>query len=44
MIIDFVLAKTTSEDAKKSEDIAVLAVLDLVHGETIEKVMTKYSS
>ena len=43
-VVDFVLAKTKSEEAAKSEDMGVQAVLDIARGETIEKVMSKYSS
>ena len=42
-VVDFVLSQTKAEEAKKSEELGVKAVLELVRGETIEKVMTKYS-
>lgn len=42
-VVDFVLSKTKNEEAIKSEDMAVQAVVDLVRGENIEKVMSKYS-
>lgn len=43
-VVDFVLSKTKSEEAFRSEELGVQAVLDLVNGEKIEKVMSKYSS
>ena len=42
-VVDFVLARSKGEEVEKSEELAVSAVLDLVRGESIEKVMAKYS-
>ena len=42
-VVDFVLAKTKSEEAVKSEDLAVQAVKEFAQGYSVEKIMSKYS-
>jgi len=41
---DFVLSKTRSEEAKKSEEKAAQAMIDLVSGDSLEKVLRNYSN